>query len=108
MIWLLDAWSGVQIMAGAIIFLLPKCPDWLWVPPNLLVNGFSYSYLDTKFSAYLHLLLRLRVRGSMLLLPPICLQGMGRDSCTLLFAHHRVSNCVRVKVKFALEQATKA
>jgi len=52
MIWLPDAWSGVRIMAGARIFLLPKCPGRLWVLPNLLVNGFSCSYLDAKWSGH--------------------------------------------------------
>jgi hypothetical protein len=34
---------------------------------------------------------------------------MGTDSFTLyLFADHRVSNCIKVKVKFAIELATKA
>jgi len=34
-------WSMVQIPVQARDFLSSlKCPDWLWVPPNLLFNGY--------------------------------------------------------------------
>jgi hypothetical protein len=37
---------GLPRNSGSILrskgfFFLPKCPDWLWDPPNLLFNGYK-------------------------------------------------------------------
>jgi hypothetical protein len=80
-------------------------PDRLWVPPNLLSNGYRvfpwwYSSRGIKLTTHLHLLLRLRMHGA---IPPLPCTYLWRGAelntrLTLPFSHAccmqpRFDNC---------------
>jgi hypothetical protein len=53
----------------ARVFYLPKCPDRIWRPASLLLNGYWDSFpaengRGVKFTTYLHLVSRLNISRS--------------------------------------------
>jgi hypothetical protein len=68
--------SRVWIPIGTRCFASSKRPDWLWSPPSLLFIGSGvlfqgYSSWVMKLTTHCHLVLRLRMSGSIPLLPHI-------------------------------------
>jgi hypothetical protein len=48
----------------------PKCPYWLWSPPSLLSKEYQGCFpRGLRPATYVHLVLRLRMGGGILLLP---------------------------------------
>jgi hypothetical protein len=45
-----DGGVGVRVPVGSRIFSPPRCPDWLWGPPNLLLNGYWGLFPGSKLA----------------------------------------------------------
>jgi hypothetical protein len=97
------------------VFLLRKCPDTVWSPPNLLFNGYQAPWVkvarDRNLTTYLHLVLRWRMSGAIHLLPHASSwRGQGK-SYLFLWALKKItkgrlltSSCLSFRSSIHMEQ----